>query len=98
MGTRYQFNCHCGYSATVAGDYDVGPRGGTATILCRTCKRLLDVRIAAPVPQPPDSMVLIKPDGCPRGRNHDWRVWTHPGPCPRCGATMKLWEMLALWD
>jgi hypothetical protein len=98
MGTRYTFTCHCGYRATVAGDFDIGDNGTTTTIACSTCKKLVDVRLPAPFPQPTDSAINLKPDGCPRGRNHAWRVWTYPGPCPRCGATMKLGEMLSLWD
>lgn len=98
MGTRYTFTCSCGYRATVAGDYDVAEHGATATVSCKTCKKLHDVPLPSPFPPTTDSAVNLKPAGCPKGRNHDWRVWTHPGACPRCGATMKLGDMLQLWD
>ena len=98
MGTRYTFTCQCGYRATVAGDYDISEEGATATISCRTCKKLHDVALTPPFasPSPPPRPLL--PTACPKGRGHDWRLWAHPGPCPRCGATMRLGEMLQLWD
>jgi hypothetical protein len=97
MGTHYLFKCSCGFRATVAGDFDVGDAGATATIVCKTCKKLFDVKVAT-VAVMPDDPIDWNPVGCPKNRNHPWRIWTYPGPCPRCGATVKLGEMLALWD
>jgi len=96
MGTRYLFTCQCGYGAKVAGDFDICDAGATTTIACRTCKRLYDVKLPATYPEPPDSAINLKPDGCPRAR-------ITSGECGRILARAAMWrhdearEMLALW-
>jgi hypothetical protein len=37
---------------------------------------------------------------CPRARarRHELVLWSHPGPCPRCGETMRRERETALWD
>ncbi len=66
MGTHYLFTCHCGYRATVAGDYDINDAGATITIACRTCKRLYDVKLSAPnTAFATDALIEARPGGVP---------------------------------
>lgn len=51
MGACYDFSCpNCGYSAQVSGGDDFGFHVVTTTIVCETCRELLDVGIG-PYPQ-----------------------------------------------
>jgi hypothetical protein len=108
MGTRFEFNCRaCGYSAMVSGGPDVGMTVRTVTIACDTCKKLRDAVVeefgavvggsesGGPPPAPPGS------PQCPgsRTRVHKTRLWTAPGPCPRCGAgPMTPGQSFVDWD
>jgi hypothetical protein len=98
MGTRYSFQCvSCRYRATVSGDYDMHDTKASVTIACPECRRLYDLELE-PMPhfrtRGVDASLLV----CPRSKGHRPKAWTHPGSCPRCGATMRLAEMLSLWD
>jgi hypothetical protein len=98
MGTLYDFHCEsCGYETQVSGGEDCGMAQATTTILCADCKQLYDVPISH------DAMTRNPgrevPTGCPGSSSHRWRLWKHPGPCPRCGATLKRSsETLVIWD
>jgi hypothetical protein len=97
MGTLYNFGCgSCGYAAELSGGEDCGMTQATTTIFCQDCHALYDVVTSE------DSMTH-KPERelpihCPQSSSHRWRLWTHPGPCPKCGATMVRGEETLIWD
>ena len=35
---------------------------------------------------------------CDLHHRHKASLWSHPGPCPRCGTTLAKGEMTVLWD
>lgn len=101
MGQWYRFTCSaCSYEAEVSGGSDAGMSGYVHTAICRTC------RPARLVNAPNEREPLAETVGdvadyiCPfaRTRRHQLVLWTHPGPCPRCGRTMKQRGPTALWD
>lgn len=106
VGTLYEFKCPaCGYSAEVSGGDDVGMQSVTTTIVCKTCKKLMDVVISEDpwavtldepgLPLRPDFQPSIR---CKKSARHKVERWTLPGPCPKCGTLMEQGEMVALWD
>jgi hypothetical protein len=69
----------------------------TATITCATCKKLRDAVVSEEPGMVPEPLPVPKCPGA-RTRVHEALIWTHPGPCPRCGATMDRGEVTTLWD
>jgi hypothetical protein len=102
MGARYPFSCNaCGYSADVSGGPDGGETIRTVTITCATCKKLRDVTVGDVMAGEAKAPARSASPRCPgsRTRVHETRLWTHPGPCPRCGSTpMVKGEGITLWD
>jgi predicted RNA-binding Zn-ribbon protein involved in translation (DUF1610 family) len=100
VGGLYEFTCPaCGYAADVSGGPDVGLASATVTISCATCRKLRDVVVSnEPWKRSPDAV----PDHprCPssRTRVHKTELWSHPGPCPQCGATMRVGTLTVIWD
>ena len=97
MGTLYDFQCEsCGYQAEVSGGEDCGIAQTTITIFCADCTELYDVRTSdEAMTRKAQREVSIR---CPKSSSHRWRLWEHPGPCPRCGAAMKRGTETAIWD
>ncbi len=97
MGTLYQFRCEsCGYEAQVSGGRDCGMASRTDTILCERCRELFDVVTSEDaISERPEREIPIR---CPRSFTHSCRLWTSPGPCPKCGATMVRGEETLVWD
>jgi hypothetical protein len=97
MGSLYDFTCAtCGYVARVAGGEDCGGSAvGFATVLCRSCKKLVEVVVKERVWDPASA----REPRCPRSRRHAVALWTDPGACPKCGAILDRPEMPSLlWD
>jgi len=97
VGTLYQFRCEsCGYEAEVSGGRDCGMASATVTIFCEICSELFDVVTRADaVLARPEREISIR---CPNDSRHSCRLWTSPGPCPKCGKTMVRGEETVLWD
>lgn len=97
MGTLYQFWCEsCGYGAEVSGGRDCGMASGTATVVCEICQELFDVVVSEDaISQKPDREMPIR---CSKSSEHPCRLWTSPGPCPKCGATMVRGKETLIWD
>jgi len=99
VGTHYLFTCpNCVYETEVSGGNDVGMACATSTILCKTCKELFDIETST------EPWLAIERDwkpekySCPNSPDHPCRLWKHPGPCPRCGVSMKKVEATLNWD
>jgi hypothetical protein len=97
MGTIYDFHCEsCGYQAEAAGGEDCGMAQATTTILCENCNTLYDLPVSDDaMTRSPLREVQIR---CPKSSSHRWRLWEHPGPCPRCGATLTRDSETVIWD
>lgn len=106
MGTLYKFKCpKCRYSAEVSGGDDMGMYATTTTIMCKTCKELLDVTTSKqPYPEtlnPPEPSFtpwVRRTIQCTKSASHEVERWKFPGPCPKCGKTMKQGEITCCWD
>ena len=93
MGQLHHFECPaCGYYAEISGGGDAGMKYCTATIVCKTCKKLYDV-VSARVP-----LFETLPLCCPKRKTHLVREWQHPGPCPVCDVVMGDLGETAIWD
>ena len=86
--------------------YDVGMASHAVGISCETCKELLSAFLPGkPWDADWDAMRdLVKsgelPAGarCPKSAKHKVTVWSHPGPCPRCGTILKEGADVLCWD
>ncbi len=97
MGQLHSFKCQsCGYYAEVSGGDDAGMMIVTTTISCGVCRELYDA-VVHKVREP--WLGDIEPR-CPRAKRHAVTVWTHPGPCPKCGEPLDYDPegITALWD
>jgi hypothetical protein len=77
----YRYHCSCGYGATVAGGERSEDGVRTATMVCSSCRELVDVVQAGGAGR----------DGagrCPRCDSRYQRPWTDRS-CPRCMRTMS---------
>jgi hypothetical protein len=92
MGRIYRFECSaCGYIANVSGGDDKGELFATRTVSCATCRALGDAIV--------QSVGRLRcPMAGPRSPAHDITPWTHPGPCPRCGAELSRDESGVPWE
>lgn len=98
MVDLYEFHCDsCRYSVIASGrdsssdDYDMGK-----TILCENCQTLYEIE--------PENSFTIKMSAtkkrirCPESFSHQIKIWKHPGPCPKCGRTMRKGDLVVKWD
>ncbi|PLS82252.1 MAG: hypothetical protein CYG60_24855 [Actinobacteria bacterium] len=99
MGSWHLFECgSCGYRAEVSGGDDAGMLVSTTTVFCEACTELYDVvtenrswKAGGPIEGPQEPR-------CPKSKKHPIRLWTYPGPCPRCGECIEDRGSVALWD
>ena len=109
MGMMTDFSClSCGYhvDAMVSG-YDMGMASHVVAISCTDCRELRVARVPGE-PREEGARSAAEaataqgrlPDGvrCPRSSRHRISVWTDPGPCPRCAATLERGSNMILWD
>ena len=99
--TSYQFVCHaCGYGAQVSGGRDVGMTAVVRTMVCHTCKQVVDVLIGYQgVDGPTGNPVYDKDQGlCPDCGGEDVRDRGAARMCPKCDGRMKQGEDVILWD
>lgn len=98
MGSLYAFCCPgCGYSAEVSGGADCGFVAQTETMICTTCREVVDVTVGTRIP------ALISTDElnqCPECEGNDLTPWDESRPCPRCKGTMEVNPAgpTTLWD
>lgn len=100
MGTWKTFQCSkCDYSASVSGGPDGGFYIDTDTMVCNTCKEVVDVvtSLRDIIEEDSDSEINV----CPVCHGKDLKKWKKSHPCPKCGGKMAeggdLKEKI-LWD
>jgi hypothetical protein len=93
MGAVYHYECpYCGYDADTCGGNQVGELLTATTIICTECQEIYDIYTSYPHFQRRErggQAPALDPVCCPRDSRHTCRLWHHPGPCPRCGVTMR---------
>ncbi len=97
MGAWFEFTCgNCGYSAEVSGGKDCGMICVVETMVCQTCRELVDVVIEG---DPINYLAYDEEKGsCPKCHGKDVSVWQEPWPCPKCGGQMARGQQTAIWD
>ena len=108
MGIASIYSCpQCGYqSDTVSSGYDVGMSSHVVGVSCETCKQLYSVVLPGkPWDADMDAMRQLVASGRlpkgargPKSKKHHVKAWSHPGPCPRCGTTLRQEEGVMCWD
>ena len=78
MGTYNEFKCpECGYTAEVTDGDDCGIVAMTKTMVCHTCRKLIDV------------LTVIQPFS----KEHDPKIERDISRCPRChGTDVEEWS------
>jgi len=99
MGTLFLFSCpNCGYKAEVSGGKDLGFAIATNTILCKICKELYDVVTSDEPWKAFEDDWAPTSYRCPKSKRHFVELWSHPGPCPKCHATLTRGDSTIQWD
>jgi len=108
VGTALDYSCpECGYEVhSMISGYDVGMASHAVGISCATCRELHTAFLPGkPWDADMDAMRLQVEAGhlpagarCPKSAKHRVEVWSHPGPCPRCGTTLNQDEGFMCWD
>ena len=108
MGSATDYSCpDCGYHVDhMVSGYDFGEMSHVLAVSCATCRRLHRVLLPGRPSEPAargiraDAEAGRLPAGvrCPRSAKHAIVVWSDPGPCPRCGATLKRGGHWSIWD
>ncbi len=93
MQTKLYHCAACGYRADVLGGSDRNREITLKTMVCRACKAVVDVPVAAFVPgeAPPDQPGNCWQDiaaKCPLCGGSDVMPWALHRPCPRCEGDM----------
>ena len=112
MGAGFRFSCRtCGYQADVSGGLNFGMMSVTHTVSCPRCRELSDLPVSekpweimgTPLARGDEgetvqAVWMAKRISCGRDRRHTAQLWSHPGPCPRCGETLVQGERTAFWE
>lgn len=109
MGSQFHFACpECGYQVEASGGLDFGMICATHTVSCPICREVSDLEISdkpweiAATPGEAGPEDWVPPPGarirCALDRRHSAKLWTHPGPCPRCGTVLLRSGPTILWD
>ena len=98
MGEWFEFKCpKCGYRAEVSGGKDCGMVAVTETMICESCRELVDVQIGFAIPSP-DNKWDKEMGRCPECRSDDLTPWRKSRPCPKCSTKMLKGRKVADWD
>ena len=93
MGFATDLHCAaCGYAVDfMVHGRSFGEAGPVQAVACADCRALRVARL----PEPPASPEPLR---CPESAAHRVVPWSHPGPCPRCGAELRAGERFVIWD
>jgi hypothetical protein len=112
VGRKYRFFCEsCGYEAQVSGGPDRGWFAAAHTVSCPRCRELSDAELCNAF-HDISAFDLLRLSGhdlalwmqsqkktrCGLDGRHAASLWSHPGPCPRCGTTLRREGPVAMWD
>ena len=110
MGFWTDLHCDaCGYAVErmVLG-FDMGEVAYVHSVTCADCRELRIVRLPHYPPmvsEPRRTMsearvdfARLPPLRCPESPAHSVAPWYHPGPCPRCGAELRMGTHFVIWD
>jgi len=92
MAIQYEFTCpDCDYSDFVCGCGGVGMHAVWETMTCLDCRELVDVLVGQLGQRGPSGDKEWDRDlgVCLECRGKNLSIWTHPGPCPRCGSILE---------
>lgn len=101
MGATFLYKCDkCRYEADIAGGKDGGMFTNTHTIVCHSCKELMDVatgptQLAIESQGEKDQKYPLECESC-SGSNVS--AVKDPIACPKCGGIMIQGDMMKLWD
>jgi len=101
MGAYYQFRCkHCGYEVMTSGGKDRGISVSIQTMVCRDCKKLVDVNVGKYKQDRETGKEMFVPEAgcCPSCKNTNLDEWGKEMSCPKCEGFMDKGEMTAIWD
>ena len=101
MGSRFEFTCDkCGYRVQVVGGKDCGMVAVVETMVCRSCRELVDVLVGRYGKEGPtgDPDYDAELGLCPKCRGREVSAWGEPRRCPKCGGRMIRGRLVALWD
>lgn len=100
MGTLRTYKCNkCDYKAKISGGADVGVLVKTNTMICKRCKRLVDVVAEYLTSKIPVVSDLGKCPECYSSK-HLVKCDEEKQPCPRCDGKMEIdnEETIVVWD
>jgi hypothetical protein len=100
MGDRYEHVCDsCGYRATVSGAPDAGMVAITETMVCSSCRQVVDVLVARHERDGTEPPVAPRCPRCEAGAG-SLRSWRTGGACPRCPGAMSIdpGGAFVMWD
>ena len=102
MGQCFEFRCpDCGYTVQVIGGVDYGMRAGLETMVCLSCKAVIDILVRVAVFDQTGRLVdwEDQPPQCPQCRGVYFKTFNDPWSCPKCDGNMiKSGEPVVFWD
>jgi hypothetical protein len=97
MVKLYKFYCDaCGYEAIVSGQNGRDEINSGLTIHCEDCKELYEIEDQGSYTI--KQKAFYKKARCPESFTHQFRIWTDPGVCPKCGKPMRKGDLVVSWD
>ena len=102
MGQSFVFNCNkCDYETSVSGGRDCGMLAVVQTMVCESCKELVDVLIGSEGQddrKTGDKETDSRMGLCPKCKGKNVSIWEEPFPCPKCKGKMTKGRLELLWD
>lgn len=97
MGAVYEFICrNCGYRIETEGGFGGGALFMSQDVLCHDCREIRPcIKVQHEFGWDPGP-AEVRPLQCPVDPSHRVEKWDHPGPCPRCGTTLRQGRLL-MW-
>lgn len=103
MGQLFEFKCtDCGYTATVSGGLDYGRFAVVRTMICQSCREIVDVQVGVygqVGARSGDPKLDAEMNRCPACQRQNVLPWKESDSCPKCGGDMAAGEdAVVCWD